>query len=106
MSRRSRAERPRSEGRQTASRIAAAKSERSSDVPAAPISSKIVPAMRRAELQRRDGDEDERYPARPQGFSRCPVRNSHELHATMTAASAPVTPSASTKLTSLVPRKP
>ena len=45
MSRRSRAERPRTEGRQIASRIAAAKSERSSDVPAAPISSKIVPAI-------------------------------------------------------------
>jgi hypothetical protein len=44
-SRSSRGERPLIEGRQIASRMAAAKSERSSDVPAAPISSKIVPAI-------------------------------------------------------------
>jgi hypothetical protein len=41
----SRAGWPRSDGRQTASRIAAANSERSSDVAAGPISSKIVPAI-------------------------------------------------------------
>ena len=41
-----------------------------------------------------------------QGLSRRPVRNSHELHATTPAASAPVTASESPTLTSLVPRKP
>ena len=43
-SRTSRALWPRSDGRQTSSRMAAANSARSSAVPAGPISSKIVPA--------------------------------------------------------------
>ena len=91
-------------GARSASRMTAAKTGAAATRRPAPTSSKIVARERRAELDRQrramtsatGGPASRAIPRAGRvayGFSRCPVRNSHALQATMAAASAAVTAS-------------